>query len=235
MSWRARDDAEIGTLTRLLNALIESAGVLVLWIPGGVGSRLRIMYYRARGTRIGKDCRIEVGFMIDQPGLVEIGDRVWLDRYAILIAGKSRPGRETRRAGDPDEGLRGSIRIGSRCHIGASTIVSGIGGVSIGDDVTLAAGTKVYSLTHHYRSWKDPKDKRITFGSMGPDTHQSMLEGVVSIGHNVGVGADVLILPGVSLGEGSFVRPRSVVTESFGPNSIIAGDPAQRTGDRFPS
>lgn len=222
-------------MARLLKALIESAGVLVLWIPGGIGSRLRIVYYRARGARIGLGCRVEVGVMIDQPELVAIGDHVWLDRYAILIAGKSRPGRETRHIADPDADLRGSIRIGSRCHIGASTIVSGIGGVAIGDDVTLSAGTKVYSLTHHYRSWRDPKDSRITFGSMGPDRHQSMLEGVVRIGRNVGVGADALILPGVTLGECSFIRPQSVVMESFEPNSIVAGNPAQRTGDRFPS
>lgn len=218
---------------RLPGAIADAAGMLVLWIPGGIGSRLRALYFRLRGAQIGSRVRIEVGVLIDRPDLVEIGGDCWIDRYAILIAGRPRLDRETRAVGEAAPELEGRIRIGAQCHVGASTILSGIGGLEVGSQVTLAAGTKVYSLTHHYRSWADPSRTDVVFGSMAPVEVQSMLQGPVRIEDNVGVGVDCLILPGVTIGSRSFVRPRSVVTSSFEPNSLIAGDPARREGARF--
>jgi acetyltransferase-like isoleucine patch superfamily enzyme len=68
---------------------------------------------------------------------------------------------------------------------------------------------------------------------MGPDGLQAMLQGPIVIGPNVGVGADVLILPGTVIGPRSFVRPRAVVRGRWPENSILGGDPAQREGGRF--
>jgi len=223
----------VSAAARLPGAIADAAGTLVLWVPGGIGSRLRRLYFRMRGARIGPRVRIEVGVLIDRPDLVEIGSDSWIDRYAILIAGPPGLDRETRAVGDAVPELEGRIRIGPQCHIGANTILSGIGGLDVGGQVTLAAGTKVYSLTHHYRSWADPARTDVVFGSMAPAALQSMLQGPVRIEDNVGVGVDCVILPGVTIGSGSFVRPRSVVTSSFEPNSLIAGDPARREGARF--
>ena len=218
---------------RVASALVEALGVAALWIPGGIGSRLRRTYYRLRGARFGARTRIEVGVIIDNPRYVRIGADSWLDRYAIIIAGPPGRERETRLKSGSGLALPGEVRIGDRCHIGVSTILSGIGGLSIGDDVTVAAGSKVYSLTHHYRSWSRPADRSVAFGSMGPREHQSMLQGEVTIGSNVGIGVECLILPGVRIERASFVRPRSVVSGNFPENSLIAGDPARREGDRF--
>ena len=220
-------------LRRLGSAIADASGGLVLWIPGGIGSRLRRYYYQLRGARVGRGTRLEVGVMIDNPRLVEIGSHSWIDRFAVLIAGLPRSGRETREVGAGKSLRAGIIRIGDRCHIGVNTVLSGIGGLDIGDDVTVAAGTKIYSFTHHYRSWSRPGDQRFVFGSLAEPKYQSMLQGPVRLGTNVGVGVDCLILPGVSIGERSFVRPHSVVGRSFDENSLVAGNPAAREGDRF--
>jgi acetyltransferase-like isoleucine patch superfamily enzyme len=218
---------------RLLRAVADLVGGGVLWIPGGIGSRLRIVYYRGRGATIGRGVRIDAGVMVDQPDRLEIGDDAWIDRFAVLICGLPRAGRETRAVGPERPDLVGRIRIGDRCHIGPHTVISGLGGVEIGDDVTLSAGVKVYSLSHHYRSWSRPADETVVFGSRAPDERQSMLQGPVLVGRNCGVAVDSLLLPGAVVAERSFVRPHSVVSGSWPPNSILSGSPAEREGPRF--
>ena len=47
------------------------------------------------------------------------------------------------------------------------------------------------------------------------------------IGDNVWIGFDACVLPGVTIGEGSVVGARSVVTEDVPPYTIVAGNPAR--------
>lgn len=49
----------------------------------------------------------------------------------------------------------------------------------------------------------------------------------VEIGSNVFIGASVIILKGVSIGENTVIAAGSVVTKSFGDNVIIGGNPAK--------
>ena len=44
---------------------------------------------------------------------------------------------------------------------------------------------------------------------------------------NVWIGFDVCVLPGVTIGEGSIVGARSVVTQDVAPYTIVAGNPAR--------
>jgi len=49
----------------------------------------------------------------------------------------------------------------------------------------------------------------------------------VRVGRNVWIGFDSCVLPGVSIGEGSIVGARSVVTADVAPYSVVAGNPAR--------
>ena len=49
----------------------------------------------------------------------------------------------------------------------------------------------------------------------------------ISIESNVWIGFDACVLPGVSIGEGSIVGARSVVTSDVEPYTIVAGNPAR--------
>lgn len=55
----------------------------------------------------------------------------------------------------------------------------------------------------------------------------------VTIHDDVWIGANVLIMKGVTIGEGAIVAAGSVVTKSVEPNSIVAGVPAKKIRDRF--
>jgi acetyltransferase-like isoleucine patch superfamily enzyme len=49
----------------------------------------------------------------------------------------------------------------------------------------------------------------------------------ISIGRNVWIGFDSCVLPGVTIGEGSVVGAKSVVTENVPPFTVVAGNPAR--------
>lgn len=49
----------------------------------------------------------------------------------------------------------------------------------------------------------------------------------IQIERNVWIGFDACILPGVTIGEGSVVGAKSVVTESVPPYSVVVGNPAR--------
>ena len=57
--------------------------------------------------------------------------------------------------------------------------------------------------------------------------------GPITIGHDVWIGQDALILGGVSIGHGAIVAARAVVTKDVPPYGIAAGNPARIVKSRF--
>lgn len=59
--------------------------------------------------------------------------------------------------------------------------------------------------------------------------------GDVNIGNDVWIGAEAVILSGVTVGDGAVVGARAVVSRDVAPYAIVAGNPAQPAGNRFPA
>jgi acetyltransferase-like isoleucine patch superfamily enzyme len=55
----------------------------------------------------------------------------------------------------------------------------------------------------------------------------------VKIGHDVWIGAEVLLMDGVTVGNGAIVAARSVVTHDIPPYAIVGGIPARLIRYRF--
>lgn len=107
----------------------------------------------------------------------------------------------------------GDVIIGCHSRIGLHSTV--IGPVTIGNHVNLAQGITVSALNHNFA---DPT-RRID--EQGVSTRQ------VTIEDDVWIGANAVILPGVTIGRHSVVAAGSVVTTDVPPGTLVAGVPAK--------
>jgi Fe-S-cluster formation regulator IscX/YfhJ len=57
----------------------------------------------------------------------------------------------------------------------------------------------------------------------------------INIEHDVWIGENVTIAPGVTIGTGSVIAARTLVTKSVPPYSIVGGNPGRIIRDRFNS
>jgi virginiamycin A acetyltransferase len=58
-------------------------------------------------------------------------------------------------------------------------------------------------------------------------------KGDTVVGHDVWIGYDALVMPGVNIGHGAIVASRSVVTRDVAPYEIVGGNPAAAVKRRF--
>lgn len=214
-------------LIRLACTLIED---LIRGLSGPLGVRLRRAWYGRRLKACGRGLVIGPGVFISGAEYISLGDNVWIDRHAVLIAGPPRADARIERVPCPQEHPgEGEIAVGCNSHLGIGTIVQGHGGVSIGPCFTSSAGVKIYSFSNDYRTCRS--------GTMtGTGRAERCSPGYrlspVVIGRNVWLGLNVAMI-GHSVGDDCFVFPGSVVSADIPPNSVAAGAPARRIRARF--
>ena len=107
----------------------------------------------------------------------------------------------------------GDVVIGDHTRIGLHNTI--IGPVEIGNNVNLAQGITVTALNHNFSD----TNKRID--------EQGVSTNSVTIEDDVWVGANAVILPGVTIGEHCVVAAGAIVTKDVPPHSLVAGVPAK--------
>jgi len=107
------------------------------------------------------------------------------------------------------------IRIGTGSSIGHRAILDGRGSLAIGSNVNLSTGVWVWTMDH------DPRSP--TFDSR---------KAAVVIGDFVWLSCRVVVLPGVTIGEGAVAAAGAVVTRDVSPYTIVGGVPAIPIGER---
>lgn len=107
----------------------------------------------------------------------------------------------------------GDVMIGDHTRIGLHNTI--IGPVDIGSHVNLAQGITVTALNHNF----DDTEKRID--------EQGVSTNPVTIEDDVWIGANAVILPGVTIGNHCVVAAGAVVTKDVPPHSLVAGVPAK--------
>lgn len=98
-------------------------------------------------------------------------------------------------------------------------------GISIGNYCTLSHGVRLFTASADYSGE--------SFHNVFPDgRYQNPKVGSIEIRDHVIVGANSVVMPGVTIGEGAAVGALSFVRNSLEDWSIYAGNPIKRLGSR---
>ncbi len=113
------------------------------------------------------------------------------------------------------------LSVGSRVEIGVDNFIQASGGVTLGNEVMIGPGAKIWSINHVFEN---------------PDLpirDQGYNQEDVTIGDGVWIGANAFIMPGVRIPEGCVVSACAVVAKKkYPPYALIAGSPARVIGNR---
>ena len=109
-----------------------------------------------------------------------------------------------------------NVKIGSSCSFNHGVYINALNPIVLCDDVTLSAGVKIVSTGIDYIKWAQGKREHV-------------IDDGIKIGDHVWIGANAMILDGVSItGKYVVVAAGAVVTRSINEDyCIVAGVPAK--------
>jgi acetyltransferase-like isoleucine patch superfamily enzyme len=157
---------------------------------------------------LGRNVRIARNCVIIGLENIEIGDNVRIDCFCSLIAEGS-----------------GWLSIGSFVHVGGGSHLSAGAGIRMDDFSGVSQGVRIYSKSDDYTG------KHLTNPTV-PTKYTGVTHGTVSLGRHVIVGSGSVILPNVSIGEGSSVGALTLVVKSLDPWGVYSGTPARKLKSR---
>ena len=170
-----------------------------------VCSPLRKTYWRIQGAKFGR--RTSIGSLyMTWPHQVSIGEECILERGIIFkFDGFWSPGPR--------------IAVGQRVFIGSGCEFNIRKAITIGADCAIASNCKFVDHDHGIALGK-PRDS------------DPGREAEIVIENDVWLGAGVIVLRGVSIGDGAVVGAGAVVTKPVPAYEIWAGVPARKVGAR---
>ena len=196
--------------------------VFLSWMP----SPLKKSIYRLLGAKIGKHVSLGIGSVIVARSFknVSIGDYSTVDSFCMIICDHIKLGEDAHIG--PFVWVYGgsmlwmiprecTFSMGSVTYIGARSVINVTEDVSIGDYTGIGAGVTIY--THGFQaSYIDGEPRK---------------EAPVKIGKHVWVQPKSIVLPGVTIGDGSIIASGSVVTKDIPANIFATGCPCAPKSD----
>lgn len=137
---------------------------------------------------------------------IRFGSPVLIDDFTLIVA-------------------RGQITIGNYVHIACFSSITGGEEVTIGDFCAVSQGARLLTGTDDF-----------IHGGFGNSTVNSefrnALRAPIAIGRFSIIGANAVVLPGVTIGEGAVVGANSVVTRDIDPWGVYIGNRRHKERDR---
>jgi acetyltransferase-like isoleucine patch superfamily enzyme len=150
---------------------------------------------------VGADVTIWSGAKMINPEVMTIGNSVIVDDFVLIMGGKV-------------------MHIGSFVHIASFTSITGGGEFHMDDFTTLSSGVRVFTGTDDFLGGS-------LTNSAVPHPYRLPTRSFVKIKKHAIVGANSVILPGVTIGEGVAVGANSLVNKDCEPWTIYYGSPAR--------
>lgn len=137
---------------------------------------------------------------------ISLGSHIIIDDFCFIVGGRK-------------------TEIGDYVHIASFASITGGGECIIGDFAGISSGVRIFTGDEDY------KGGCLTNPTV-PAPYRIPKRSFVKIGKHALVGANSVILAGVTIGEGCSIGAGTIVREDTEPWGIYVGNPARRIGDR---
>lgn len=155
--------------------------------------------------KYGRNVYLFPGVHIVRPEYICIGDDVTIGRNTDIFVHPDHP-----------ESKEAVIEIGNHVHIGTNNIIGARKKIVVEENVLIGPHVMIGDHSHQYKNVDIPiKFQAVTEG------------GTVRIERDSWIGANVFILPMVTIGRHAVVGANSVVNQDIPPYSVAAGAPAR--------
>jgi acetyltransferase-like isoleucine patch superfamily enzyme len=104
-----------------------------------------------------------------------------------------------------------NITIGKGVFINSGCRFQDQGGIAIGDGTLIGHNAVLATLNHDF----------------APEKRANMHPAPIIIGNNVWIGANVTVIPGVTIGDNAIIAAGAVVTKDVPANTVVGGVPAK--------
>ncbi len=151
--------------------------------------------------KIGENVKIYPLAKILNPEVIAIGNNVIIDDFVLLMGGKE-------------------TQIGNYVHIASFCNITGGGKFIMEDFSGLSSGCRIFTGS------EDFSGSSLTNPTI-PSEFRNIVRSFVVIKKHSILGANVVVLPGVTVGEGSAIGANSLVTKDCEPWMIYVGSPAK--------
>ena len=159
------------------------------------------MELKIKFKKLGADVKIYPWVKIISPDVISIGSHVIIDDFVMIMGGKK-------------------TSIGSYVHIASFTNITGGGEFTMEDFSTLSSGCRIFTGTDDFLGTS-------LTNSTIPAPFRNVTRSSVIIKKHAILGANVVVLPGVVVGEGAAIGANSLVTKDVAPWTINVGSPAK--------
>lgn len=214
-----------GPVARAARAVHRAARQVHLPVPRAVGRPVHMLHTLIRDTYYGASrlliceplfkaaCRsygrnvrtgVFVHFVLGDGDII-VGDDSCIDGKSSFVFGARFSERPV-------------LSIGRRTYVGHQCSFAVASQITVGSDCYIATGCFFLDSPGH------PLDPARRLAHLPPDAEQVR---PVVIGDNVWIGTQAMIMPGVTIGEGSVVAARAVVTADVPPYTVVGGTPAR--------
>ena len=141
---------------------------------------------------------------IYEPYKLKVGNNVRIDDFCIIS---------------------GNITIGSYVHISAYVGLYGSAGIEIGDFSGISPRCTVFSVSDDFSG-------EFLIGPMIPGNYTNVKQGLVKLKNYVQIGAGCIILPSVTIGEGTVTGAMSLINKDLDEWKTYAGIPCKVIKER---
>lgn len=111
-----------------------------------------------------------------------------------------------------------NIKIGNNCVIQSSH-----GEIKFGNHIMLGPGVHIHGGNH----------EMFKVGEWMDEVKKTSNDGLISIGDDVWIGANAIILKGVNIGRGAIIGAGTLVTKDVDAYNIVVGNPSKCIKKRF--